>query len=81
VAEAIIDAAPEVIIAGLDESIIGLSVIIGELVIIGDEVLEVEDAGDGEDELQPARVSASTRPPPMGASRARVRLVRMNASF
>jgi hypothetical protein len=79
--EAIIEADWLVIIDGLDEPVIGLSlaIIVGEWVIIGDEVLEVEDAGD--EELQPARVSASTRPPPTGASRARERLVRMGASF
>jgi hypothetical protein len=80
--EAIIEADSLVIIDGLDEPIMGLSlaIMVGEWLIIGDEeVLEVEEAG--EEELQPARVSASTRPPPTGASRARERLVRMGASF
>jgi hypothetical protein len=80
--EAVIEAPPEAIIDGSEESIIGLwLLIIGEWLIIGDEVLDVEDAGDEEDEPQPANVSASTRPPPTGASRATARRVRMSVSF
>jgi hypothetical protein len=80
---AIIEAECPDIMDGLAEPIIGLSlaIIVGDWLIIGDAVLEVEDAGDEEDEWQPARVSASTRPPPTGASRARERPVRMGASF
>ena len=62
----------EDIIEELDD-VIGLSlpIIVEECVIIGEEVLDVDDEDEaGVDELHAARVRASTRPPPMGAMRA-----------
>jgi hypothetical protein len=81
-AEAIIDAESLAIIGELDELVIvvGLLIMVAEWVIIGDEVLDVLDEA-GVEEWQPARVRASTRPPPTGASRARERRESMGASF
>lgn len=77
-AEVIMEDGWEAIVAIVDELVIGLppAAIVGDWLIIGDEP-PLEGADDGVDEWQPARASASTRPPPTGASRARGRLVRM----
>jgi hypothetical protein len=81
-AEAIIDAESLAVIGELDELaiIVGLLIMVAEWVIIGDEVLDVLDEA-GVEEWQPARVRASTKPPPTGASRARERRESMGASI